>query len=228
MEISLSLPCYNEEGNIRQVVSRACGVLDKIADKYEVIIVDDGSSDRTLEIARELTAQNPKIKFIHHEVNQGYGAAVRSGLKSSQYEYVAFTDGDGQFDLGELKALIDLMPGNDMVIGYRSQRKDPFYRGLNSRLYGFLIRLLFGLEIRDLNCALKVFRKKVIDDITIESNAALVNAEILLKAGKKGYRKIKEVPVNHYPRTAGKQTGADLRVILKTFGEIFQLWRKLR
>lgn len=227
MEISLSLPCYNEEGNVRQVVTKACSVLDKLASKYEVIIVDDGSSDKTQAIARELAAQNPKVKVIHHEVNQGYGAAVRSGLKNSQYDYVCFTDGDGQFDLEELKKLTDLMADNDMVIGYRRQRKDPFYRSFNACLYGFLIRLLFDLKVKDLNCAFKVFRKRVIDDLEIESKAALVNAEILIKARKKGYTKIKEVPVSHYPRTLGQQTGANLKVIVRTFREIFSLWRKL-
>jgi glycosyltransferase involved in cell wall biosynthesis len=228
VEISLSLPCYNEEGNVRPVVTKAINVLDKIAQKYEIIIVDDGSSDKTLSIAREMAALDPNIKVIHHEVNQGYGAAVRSGLKNSCYEYVAFADGDGQLELEDLKALTDLMPANDMVIGYRSTRKDPFYRWLNSRMYGFLIRFLFGLKVRDLNCALKVFRKQVIDDIEIESKAALVNAEILIKARKKGYTRIKEVPVKHYPRTVGKQTGANLMVIIRTFREIFRLWQNLK
>lgn len=234
MEVSLTLPCYNEEGNIKEVASKACTLLALFADtpegtsKYEVIIVDDGSTDRTPDIIAELIEENPNIRVIHHDVNKGYGAAVSSGLKNSKYKYVCFVDSDGQFDLAELKKLIDLIPDNDIVIGYRTIRNDPFYRILNAKLYGLLIRILFGLKVRDINCAFKVFKKDVIDDLYIESDGALVNAEILIKAKKKGYNKIKEIPVSHYPRTSGKQTGANLKVIIKAFAEIFRLWKKLR
>ncbi len=234
MEISLSLPCYNEEGNIAKVTAEACKILDEITDtpegtsNYEVIIVNDGSSDKTADIADGLAKDNPKIKVIHHKVNKGYGAAVCSGLKNSRYDYICFADGDGQFDLIEIKRLVELIVDNDIVIGYRIKRNDPLYRLLNAKMYGLLIQILFGLKVRDINCAFKIFKKEVIDDLKIESNGALINAEILIKAKNKGYNKIKEIPVHHYPRVSGKQTGANLKVIIRAFIEIFQLWKKLR
>ncbi|MFH1784208.1 MAG: glycosyltransferase family 2 protein [bacterium] len=228
MEVSLTLPCYNEESNIREVATKACEYLNLFTDRYEVIVVDDGSIDKSLSIINELINENPNIRVIHHDINQGYGSAVSDGLRDSRYKYVCFVDSDGQFDFKELKQLIELMPGNDMVLGYRATRKDPIHRLINAKMYAFLLRILFGLKVKDINCAFKVFKKSLIDDIYMESEGALINAEILIKAKQRGYTKIREIPVSHYPRISGKQTGANIKVILRAFAELFRLKMKIR
>lgn len=227
MEISLAFPCYNEEDNIEKLVLKTVVILEDISDNYEIIIVNDGSVDNTGIIAEKLSRNNKNIKVIHHKQNRGYGAAVASGLKAGKYDIIGFIDGDGQLDPAEIEKFLPYFHRSDIVVGYRIKRKDPFYRLVNSMLFGMLIRLLYGLKIRDLNCAFKFFTKEVIDCIDIGSNGALINAEILIKAKKKGYT-FTEVGVHHYSRLQGKQTGADLRVIIKAFTELYYLHKKLR
>jgi glycosyltransferase involved in cell wall biosynthesis len=227
--LSIFFPCHNEEGNVERVVGRALEVASTLADDFEVIVVDDGSRDRTGEIADRLASENHRVRVVHHPRNRGYGGAVQSGFAEARKDYVFFSDGDGQFDLGELPLLVELIQGGecDLAIGYRIHRADPFIRSLNAKLYKTLIRILFGLEVRDIDCAFKLIRRPVIEKVALESEGALVSAEFLIKARKAGFR-ICEVGVHHYPRQAGQQTGAKLGVILRTFREIGRLWRQLR
>ena len=225
--ISVFFPAYNEEENIPWLVSNACNFLDTVADKYEVIVVNDGSRDGTGEVAEKMAAENSHVRVIHHPVNRGYGAAVRSGLKGAIYDLIFFTDGDGQFDITELTEFLNLIDKCDVVAGYRIKRKDPFYRLMNAWAYGTMINLMFGLNIRDIDCAFKLFKKSVIDEIDIEATGALASAELLIKIKRKGY-KIIQKGVNHYPRKAGVQTGAQLWVIFRMFRELWKLHRKLK
>jgi glycosyltransferase involved in cell wall biosynthesis len=225
--ISVFFPAYNEEENIPWVVEKACNYLDGIAENYEVIVVNDGSRDSTGEVAEKIAKENNHVRVINHPVNRGYGGAVRSGLKGAKYDLIFFTDGDGQFDITELSGFLDLMDKADVVAGYRINRKDPFYRLLNARAYGMMINLLFGLNIKDIDCAFKLFKKSVIDEIDIEATGALASAELLIKIKRKGY-KIIQKGVNHYPRKAGVQTGAQLWVIFRMFKELWKLHKKLR
>lgn len=225
--ISVFFPAYNEEENIPWLVSNACNFLDTVADKYEVIVVNDGSRDGTGEVAEKIAAENSHVRVIHHTVNRGYGAAVRSGLKGAIYDLIFFTDGDGQFDITELTEFLNLIDKCDVVAGYRIKRKDPFYRLMNAWAYGTMINLMFGLNIRDIDCAFKLFKKSVIDEIDIEATGALASAELLIKIKRKGY-KIIQKGVNHYPRKAGVQTGAQLWVIFRMFRELWKLHRKLK
>jgi glycosyltransferase involved in cell wall biosynthesis len=224
--ISVFFPAFNEEENISGLVEKTCDFLEHITDKYEVIVVNDGSKDSTGEIAEGIASKRNQVRVIHHTVNKGYGAALRSGLKGARYDLIFFTDGDGQFDITELKEFLGLIDKADVVIGYRIKRQDPFYRLLNARAYGMMIRILFGLDVKDIDCAFKLFRKTVIDEVDIEATGALASAELLIKIKKKGY-KIIQKGVNHYPRMAGEQTGARLWVIFRMFKELWKLRKKL-
>ncbi|MBN2020351.1 MAG: glycosyltransferase family 2 protein [Sedimentisphaerales bacterium] len=225
--ISVFFPCYNEQDNIGRVVKRATEVLKVIGADYEIIIVNDGSADRTGQVADELARADNRIKVVHHPQNRGYGAALQSGFRAATKAYVFFTDGDGQFDIEEMPAMLPLMERYDIVCGFRLDRKDPIMRKLNGRLWTKLVCFLFGMRIRDIDCAFKLFRRDVFDHIKMESSGALISAEILARATKAGY-KITEMGVHHYPRTAGKQTGAKLRVILRAFRELFALYNRIR
>ena len=225
--LSVFFPVFNEEENIKSVVESALELLPSITKCYEIIIVDDGSRDKTGQIADLLSRQYKEISVIHHFSNCGYGATLQTGFRAAKNDLIFFTDGDGQFNIKELSKLTVLIENADIVCGYRVKRADPLFRKINARLYRLLLRVLFNLKITDINCAFKLFKQKVVQNLNFESKSALINAEILILAQKKGYA-IKEVGVSHYPRVKGKQTGAKLPVILRTFAELLRLWRKLK
>jgi len=226
VSISVFFPCHNEEANVRRVTERAVATLERLEADYEVIIVDDGSTDATSRLADEMAAGNPCIRAIHHARNQGYGAALQSGFRAATKELVFYTDGDGQFDIGEMPALLPLLADFDIVSCYRMQRQDNLLRRINGWLWTRVIRLAFSLKIRDVDCAFKLYRRALFDDIKMESTGALIDTEILARAARKGYR-ITQRGVHHYPRTAGQQTGANLRVIVRAFRELWQLRRRI-
>jgi glycosyltransferase involved in cell wall biosynthesis len=227
LSISVFFPCYNEQDNVGRVVKLAIEVLEGLTKDYEVIIVNDGSKDGTGEVADALAGMNSRVRVVHHPKNSGYGAALQSGIRAARKELVFFADGDGQFDIGEIKLLLPMIEQNDIVCGYRLNRKDPLVRKLNGRLWTMLVNLLFGMRIRDIDCAFKLFRREIFDDMKMSSGGALISAEILARATRRGYR-IAQVGVHHYPRTAGKQTGASPKVILRAFKELFALYNRIR
>ncbi|MCL6557763.1 MAG: glycosyltransferase family 2 protein [Firmicutes bacterium] len=220
--ITIFFPCYNEEQNVERVTREALAVADRISDDYEIIIVNDGSKDRTAEIADRLAKEHPAVRAVHHEVNKGYGAALQTGFKSATKELVFYTDGDGQFKIEEITKLLPLIEQYDIVSGYRIKRQDPFMRKVNAFLWGALVNMLLKIRVSDVDSAFKLYRRKIFEDITLTSQGALIDTEVLAKAKAKGYT-ITEVGVNHYPRLAGEQTGAKLSVILKAFKELFKL-----
>lgn len=230
-ELSVFFPAYNEEKNIKEAVLRAAKILPKIASKYEIIIVDDGSTDKTGEIAERLAKEKEFVKVVHHRPNRGYGAALKSGFSESRYSWVAFTDADGQFDFSEITKFIDKQRETDadLVIGYYLKRAVPFYRKLNTFFWMTLIKALFGLKVKDVDCGFKLIRKRVIDKIPhLESErGAFISSEFLIKAQKLGF-KIVEIGVHHYPDVAGGSTGANLNVIIRSFFDLFKLWKKLK
>jgi len=225
--LSVFFPVFNEEENIKSVVESALELLPSITKCYEIIIVDDGSQDKTSQIADLLSQQHKEVSVVHHFSNYGYGAALQTGFRAAKNELIFFTDGDGQFDIKELSKLTSLIENADIICGYRAKRADPLFRKINARLYRLLLQVFFDLKITDINCAFKLFKREVIQSLGFESSSALINAEILILAQKKGYV-IKEVGVSHYPRVKGKQTGARLTVILRIFVELFRFWRKLK
>jgi glycosyltransferase involved in cell wall biosynthesis len=226
-DISVIFPAFNEEENIRCTVETAIKMLPEIATRWEIIVVDDGSSDTTALICDDLKARYPEVEVIPHGQNRGYGAALKSGIMSAKYDLIFFSDSDGQFNLRDLEQLICWSKDYDIVAGYRAKRHDPLYRRINALGWNVLVRLALGIKVRDIDCAFKLFRREVFDYIQIRSVGAMVNTEILAQAIKLGTR-IREVKVSHFPRRYGKQSGANVHVILKAFRELCRLWRKLR
>jgi glycosyltransferase involved in cell wall biosynthesis len=220
---------YNEEGNIEQAVTSAVAVLAGVTDCYEVIVVDDGGRDRTAAIADRLAAENPRVRVVHHPVNRGYGAALRSGFAAARYPLVVLADGDNQFDLGELSVLLRGLGKFDIVSGYRIARHDPVVRRLYAFMYNRLARFLFNVPVRDVNCGFKVYRRDLLERLLpqLRSTGALINVEMLARARKLGAT-VTEVGVHHYPRETGQPTGGNPGVIVRAFRELLELWRELR
>ena len=227
MSISVFFPCYNEQENVERTVCNALAVLEKLDDDFEIVVINDGSSDDTARIADEIAGKDNRVKVVHHETNLGYGSALQSGFKAATKELVFYTDGDGQFDIKEMPPLLELMEQFDIVSCYRLDRKDPIVRKINAWCWTKLVCLLFRLKIRDIDCAFKLYKREIFDNIELSSTGALIDTEVLARATRKGYS-ITQRGVHHYPRTAGEQTGANLRVILRAFRELFQLHRKIR
>jgi glycosyltransferase involved in cell wall biosynthesis len=227
-ELSVVLPAFNEEANVERVVRDCVTYLDGKNLDYELLVVNDGSRDRTGEILDGLTSTIPRLRPQHHPQNRGYGAALRTGFDAAAKRFVFYMDGDGQFDIRNLDAVLPLATDDDHIVtGFRIERSDPFIRRLNAKLFGgFLVRILLGVRVRDLNCAFKLIPKKVLNTIKLESTGALINAELYGRAIRHGFG-IKEVGVHHYPRQAGVQTGAHLSVIVRAFKELFLLRRKI-
>lgn len=229
--LSVFLPAYNEAANIEKTVKNVKNNLLKTIKKWEILIINDGSNDKTGEIAEKLQKQDKRIRVIHHSPNRGYGAALKSGFYNSSYPWIAFIDADGQFDFSEINKFIDTQKKTnaDLVIGFYNDRKVSLSRKLNSRIWQIIVYLLFGLRVRDIDCGFKLISKKVVNSIPkLESErGAFITSEFLIKAQKKGF-KIVEIGVNHYPRLQGEATGAKLNVIIKSFIDLFKLWRKLR
>jgi glycosyltransferase involved in cell wall biosynthesis len=225
--ISAILPAYNEEANIARTATDVARVLEDLGLEYEVIIVDDGSRDNTATVANELNGQNPRIRLVRHAVNQGYGSALATGFGSATKDLVFMTDGDAQFDVSEITKLLGLIDEADMVVGYRAPRRDPLHRRVYAFGWNVLGMFLFGYTVRDVDCAFKLFRRDILDNVNIQSRGATFSLEFLVRAKRKGYR-LREVPVRHLPRVAGQQTGARLDVISRAFRELVAFRKQLR
>ena len=224
--ISVVLPAYNEEENIARQVRAVDDVLRALRfDAYEILVVDDGSSDGTRAICEALAADVPKLRLIVHEVNRGYAQALRSGFTTAQMPLVFYTDSDNQFDVRELKNLLAAIDDYDLVCGFRIYRYDPASRLMLSWGYNLLVRVLFRIRVRDVDCAFKLFRREIFDRIHIESRKFFVDTEILAKASKLGLR-MTEIGVRHLPRTAGQSTVRPSHV-LSTLREIATMWRDI-
>ena len=223
--ISVFFPFHNEQENVRRVYDSACDVLNKMGVEYEIILVDDGSIDETPKIVDAIAAADARVKVVHHPVKSGYGAALKSGFRAATKALVFYTDGDGQFDLNELPPLLPLMKQYDIVTCYRINRQENARRRLNAWLWTWLMCRLFGLKIRDMNCAFKLYKCAIFDVIKMESKGSLLNSEILARAKRKGFT-MTQVGVRHYPRAAGK-AGPKTKVIFKAFWELWKLYWKM-
>lgn len=226
ISLSVFFPAYYDEHNIPKVVEGALLAIEELGiEDYEIIIVEDGSPDRTGEVADELAARHEKVRVIHHEKNQGYGAALRTGFLAARKDYVFYTDGDNQFDLQELKKFVALVPYTDIVSGFRIEKQYSNYRKLTSSVYNFVLRILFKIHDRDVDCAFKLYPTELFRRIELDSRDAFIDAEIAIKARLLGYRST-EVGVTHLPRLDGISTGARPSVILRTMREIWRAHRR--
>ena len=229
-ELSLFFPAHNEEANLEALVEEALGALPALADQFEIIAVDDGSSDRTPAIADELAARHPGVVWaVHHPTNLGYGAALRSGFGAARFDLVAFTDGDRQFKVADVGRLIERLgaaDAPDVVVGYRLKRADPPIRRWYARIYRLSNRIFFGVRVRDIDCACKLFKRESLTPIRVASGGAFFTAELLIKLRFEG-RKVAEVGVPHYPRTAGSPTGARPSVVFRAVRDFWSLRLRL-
>lgn len=230
-KLSVFFPAYNEEANLQETVEKARDVLQKIARRYEIIIINDGSKDKTGPIADSLARSRDKIRVIHHSQNRGYGAALKSGLYAARYPWIIFTDADGQFDFSEITRFFQTQQQTnaDLVIGYYLKRQVPFYRILGSKVWQLAVFLLFGLNVKDIDCGFKLIGRSVVEKIPrlVAERGPFISSELLIKAQNAGF-KIVEIGVHHYRRKAGKATGANFKVIVAGIKDLWRLRRKLK
>jgi glycosyltransferase involved in cell wall biosynthesis len=224
--LSYFFPAHNEEANLEALVEEALASLPALAEQFEIIAVDDGSRDATAAIADRLAAAHPGVvRVVHHPTNLGYGAALRSGFRAARHDLICFTDGDRQFrvaDLGRLTARMAEADAPDVVAGFRIRRADPPIRTLYARLYKIANRTWFGLRVRDVDCACKLFRRAALEGVRVESGGAFFSAELLVKLRAAG-RSIAETGVPHHPRPAGSPTGAKPSVIWRAVKDFWSL-----
>lgn len=225
--LSVFFPCYNDAGSIGLLVRDAQTILEKLVLDYEIIVVDDGSKDESRKLLRRLEKEVKGLKLVFHEGNMGYGGALKSGFKTASKDYVFYTDGDGQYDVGELEKLFEkLGNGVDVVQGYKLKRLDPWYRLFVGRSYHLFSKTFFGLKIRDVDCDFRLISKNALDSITLEHNSGVICVELVKKLQDKGYKFV-EVGVHHYPRLYGHSQFFNYRRIIKTLIELTALWFNL-
>ena len=225
--LSVFLPSHNEEANVERVVRGYLAELPNVADDYEVIVVNDGSRDRTGAIADRLAVENPHVRAVHHEVNRGYGGAVISGIRAAKMPYVLLSDGDGQFDPKDVAKLTAFVPDYDVVVGRRAHRADHLMRKINGKAWTLLVQVVLGVGISDIDCGFKLFKREFLDKIELRAKGAMISTELMARLAGNG-AKVREVEVMHLPRIAGEQSGANLKVVARAFKELFALYGELR
>ncbi|MDQ2905164.1 MAG: glycosyltransferase family 2 protein [Chloroflexota bacterium] len=223
--LSVILPAHNEEAAIADTVREVTDTLSPWVQDFEVIVVNDGSKDTTGEMVESMAAADPRVRVIHHPVNQGYGAALVSGFEAVTKDLAFFMDSDGQFDIHDIEHFFPLIEKYDAVLGYRIARQDTWMRKLNAWGWKMLVRLVFGLRVRDVDCAFKLYRARFFHDHPLETRGAMINTEIIYKFTRAGYT-YTQVGVRHLPRRSGRATGAKPAVIARAFRELFVYARK--
>lgn len=219
--ISAVLPAYNEEANVGEATRSVIQAAAAHTQDFEVIVVDDGSRDRTSEVVQALMGDHPQVRLVRHETNRGYGGALRSGFEAATKDLIFFTASDNQYDPSEIGNLLHLLDDADMILGFRSHRQDPPLRRFYAWGWTTLVNLLFGYLSRDIDCAFKIFRRDVLKSVMLTSSGAMIDTQLLAGARRSGYR-IREVAVSHFPRPAGHQTGANPRVVLRAFRDLLR------
>src|SRR5215210_3436275 len=226
LAVTIVLPAYDDEPNIEQAIAEATAAGERMFREHEIVVVDDGSRDRTAELVREAAERDPRVRLVQHGENRGYGEALRSGFLDARLDFVFFTDADLQFDLNELEGFLQYAGTVDVVAGYRLNRQDPLPRRLMAYGWNLLVRVLFYVPVRDIDCAFKLFDRRVLREIEIESVGAMVNTELMVKLGRAG-ASVVEVGVSHRPRRAGEARGANPQVIATAFREVRRMRKRL-
>jgi glycosyltransferase involved in cell wall biosynthesis len=224
--LTVVLPCFNEADNVAQAIHEATWAAVSNADEYQIIVVDDGSTDGTAQIAAEVARSVPHVRVVQHDQNRGYGAALVSGLRAARMPWVLLTDSDLQFDLEQLADFVPLTPEADLVVGWRIARRDPLHRRVNAAAWNWLVRHTLDLRVRDVDCAFKLIRREAVEGLPLTSSGAMISTELLVRARADGAR-IRELGVEHRPRPAGEPSGANPRVVLRAFRELRQLRQEL-
>jgi glycosyltransferase involved in cell wall biosynthesis len=224
--VSVVLPCLDEADNVAEAVRLASLAGRRAAWAYEVIVVDDGSTDGTFAVASALAARDPAVRVVVHGRNLGYGAALRTGIAVARQPWILLTDADGQFDLTQLDEFLPFAEDHDLLVGHREARQDPLHRRVSARAWNALVRAVFGLPVRDVDCAFKLVRRERVQGLVLVSSGAMISTELLVRCLAEGAR-LKELDVRHRPRTAGRQSGNDPRVVARAFKELAALRRQL-
>lgn len=226
LSLSIVLPAYNEEANVERAVNEVSAVAEQLGLDHEIVLVNDGSTDGTGEVAREIARRMPRMRIVEHFPNRGYGGALKAGFAAATKELIAFFPADKQFDFREVKQLLERVNEADIVCGYRANRRDNCLRKLNAFGWKMVVTMLFGRLSRDIDCGFKLFRRRVLSRVNIVSDGAMIDTELLAGARARGL-KIAEEPLTHLPRVAGEATGANLAVIVKAFRDLVQFRLRL-
>lgn len=222
--LSVFFPAYNDSGTIASLVITALRSARELTPDYEVIVVNDGSADKTAEILDELARTYPQVRVVHHERNRGYGGALRTGFATATRDLVFYTDGDAQYDPAEMKLLWRRFDESvDVVNGYKISRSDPLHRVIIGRLYHHTVKVLFGLGVRDVDCDFRMMRRSIFDTVRLEKNSGVICLEMMKKITDAGFR-IAEVPVHHYHRAYGRSQFFNVRRLYRTGIDVFKLW----
>lgn len=222
--LSVVFPALNDELSIGSLVEKTLRLLPQIAPKYEIIVIDDGSGDKTYAVLKSLQKKIFCLRLITHKKNLGYGATLVDGFKTARNDFIFYTDGDGQYDVLELKELVENLDGNtDMVTGFKVNRADPLIRRSIGYLYNKFVKIVFGLKVKDVDCDFRLFRRRLLKGITFKTTSGAFDAEFILKLQKKGTR-FKEVPVHHYPRPYGQSQFFKPRRVIESLWELLRIW----
>ena len=219
--VSFFCPAYHDERNLPVLIPRVSQFLSEVADTFEIIIVEDGSPDKTGEVADALAKKYLNVRVIHHAKNMGYGVALRDGYAAAKYDYVMYTDGDNQYDVREFLPYLTLLETADVLSGYATKKSVSFRRNVQSEAWNLLIYFLFFIRCRDINCAMKIYKRRVLENISIKSSSCFIDAEMIIKAKKVGF-KVAQFPVTHLPRTEGLASGSKMSVIVPTIIEMLK------
>ena len=226
VRVSLFFPVYRDESTAAVMITKAIGFLSSVADEYEVIVVDDGSPDRSGAIADDLARQHPSVRVIHHPRNLGYGAAIRTGLAASRFEYICFTDGDDQYEIEDFRKLLRLREHYDLIITFRYKKIYSSTRIFVSWVYNRLLRFTFRTQFRDVSTGLRMIRRSLVDEIPLESNSPFIGAELAIKAMFAGYR-VGEIGIQTFPRTFGRGSSTSMHNIIATMRDMQRIYRRM-
>jgi glycosyltransferase involved in cell wall biosynthesis len=225
--LSVFFPAFNDSGTIASLVIAARRAASRVTSDFEIIVVNDGSSDNTGEIADELARTYPEVRVVHHPRNRGYGGALRTGFQEARKDVIFYTDGDAQYDPTELEVLWRRFGDDvDLVNGYKISRSDPLHRIVLGRVYHHTVKLLFGLRVRDVDCDFRLLRRSIFDQVHLEHNSGVICLEMMKKIQDRGFR-IAEVPVHHYHRTFGTSQFFNFRRLFRTAVDVAGLWMQL-
>jgi glycosyltransferase involved in cell wall biosynthesis len=225
--LTVFFPAYNDSGTIASLVIAAVQTASRLTTDFEVLVINDGSTDSTAEIIDELARIYPQVHAIHHEKNRGYGGALRTGFASATKDWVFYTDGDAQYDPREMTRLWEKTSASvDMVNGYKISRSDPLHRIIIGRIYHHTVKRLFGLTVRDVDCDFRLMRRRLFDRVKLEKSSGVICLEMMKKITDAGFS-IVEVPVHHYHRAYGKSQFFNFPRLVRTAADVFRLWREL-